>query len=234
VDDAFRIGRRRVAAHSNSGVPVNPRPKKVRLLRLLPRFLLTTEASADGNAMYLTFDDGPHPEITPRVLDVLKRHGAHASFFMVGSAAEARPDIVRRIADEGHLVGNHSYDHPRFTRISLAEQLGQIDHADRILSASDGKPRHLFRPPSGALPLSLMFDFLRKRRRIAYWSYDTLDYRREPKDRIVERLRTTPPIAGDVLLMHDDDERIVHVLEDMLPEWRAAGFEMRALPEEKA
>jgi peptidoglycan-N-acetylglucosamine deacetylase len=215
-------------------VRVNPRPKKVRLLRFLPRFLLTTDAPSAGNALYLTFDDGPHPEITPRVLDVLSRHGAHASFFMVGNAAEAHPDIARRVADEGHLVGNHSYNHPRFTRISPAEQREQIGRADRILAAADDRARHLFRPPSGALPLSLMFDFLRKRRRVAYWSYDTLDYRREPKDRIVERLRTTPPIAGDVLLMHDDDERIVHVLEDMLPEWRAAGFEMRALPEEKA
>jgi peptidoglycan/xylan/chitin deacetylase (PgdA/CDA1 family) len=193
-----------------------------------------TEASPAGNAIYLSFDDGPHPEHTPRVLDVLQRHGARASFFMVGRAAEAHPEIVRRVADEGHLVGNHSYSHPRFTSIPLAEQLAQIDRADGILAGCDGKARHLFRPPSGALPLSLLFYFLRKRRRIAYWSYDSLDYRREPKDRIVERLRAIPPVAGDVLLMHDDDDRIVRVLEEILPEWRAAGFDMRALPEEAA
>ncbi len=213
---------------------MNPRPRKVRLLRCLPRFLLLTEASSVANTIYLSFDDGPHPEYTPRVLDLLKRHGAHASFFVVGHAAEAHPDIARRIVDEGHLIGNHSYNHPRFMQIPLAEQLDQIDHADRILAELDGKPRHRFRPPSGALPMSLLLHCLRVRRCITYWSYDTLDYRREPKDRIVERLRTVPPVAGDILLMHDDDDRIVQVLEEMLPEWRAAGIQMRALPEEAA
>jgi peptidoglycan-N-acetylglucosamine deacetylase len=193
-----------------------------------------TEGPSDANSIYLSFDDGPHPEHTPLVLDLLKRHGAHASFFVVGSAAEAHPEIVRRIVDEGHLLGNHSYDHPRFAQISLAQQLEQIDHVDRILTACDGRARHRFRPPSGALPLSLMLHFLRKRRCITYWSYDTLDYRREPKERIVERLRAIPPVAGDILLMHDDDNRIVQVLEEMLPAWRAAGFAMRAIPEETA
>jgi peptidoglycan/xylan/chitin deacetylase (PgdA/CDA1 family) len=193
-----------------------------------------TEAPFVAKTIYLSFDDGPHSEHTPRVLDLLRRYGAHASFFVVGRAAEEHPEIARRIVDEGHLLGNHSYNHPRFMRIPLAEQLDQIDHADRILAAFDGKARHRFRPPSGALPMSLMLHCLRARRCIAYWSYDTLDYRREPKEQIIERLRTIPPVAGDILLMHDDDNRIVQVLEEMLPEWRAAGFEMRALPEEAA
>jgi peptidoglycan/xylan/chitin deacetylase (PgdA/CDA1 family) len=193
-----------------------------------------TEVPSAAKTIYLSFDDGPHPEHTPRVLDLLRRHGAHASFFLVGSAAEAHHEIVRRIVDEGHLIGNHSYNHPRFTNIPLAEQIDQIDHADRILAEFDGKARHRFRPPSGALPLSLMLHCWRVRRCITYWSYDTLDYSREPKERIVERLRAIAPVAGDILLMHDDDNRIVQVLEEMLPEWRAAGFEMRALPEEAA
>jgi len=213
---------------------VNPRPRKVRLLRCLPRSLLLTEARSAAKTIYLSFDDGPHPEHTPRVLDLLARHGAHASFFMVGSAAEAHPAIARRVVDEGHLAGNHSYNHPRFTRIPLSEQLEQIDHADRILATFDGKPRHRFRPPSGALPMSLVLHCWRARRCITYWSYDTLDYRREPKENIVARLREIPPVSGDIVLMHDDDNRIVEVLEEMLPEWRAAGFELRALPEEGA
>jgi peptidoglycan/xylan/chitin deacetylase (PgdA/CDA1 family) len=204
------------------------------VLRWLPRFLLSTKVPSASDTIYLSFDDGPHPEHTPRVLDLLRRHDAHASFFMVGRAAEAHPAIVRRAVDEGHLIGNHSYSHPRFTLIPLAEQLDEIARADRILAEFDGNARHRFRPPSGALPVSLMLHCWRSRRCIAYWSYDTLDYRREPKDRIVERLRTIPPVEGDVLLMHDDDHRIVEVLEEMLPEWRAAGFKMRTLPEQAA
>ena len=224
----------RRATSPDRGTCVNPRPRKVSLLRCLPRSLVLVDGPTATKSIYLTFDDGPHPQHTPRVLDLLRRHQAQASFFVIGRAAEAHPQISRRIVDEGHLIGNHSYSHPHFTKIPLADQLEQIDHADRILAQLDGKARHRFRPPSGALPLSLLLHCWRTRRNIAYWSYDSLDYRREPKDRIIARLRAVAPVAGDILLMHDDDGRIVDVLEEMLPEWRAAGFEMRALPEEAA
>lgn len=213
---------------------MNPRPRKVRLLRCLPRWLVLTDGPREGRSLYLSFDDGPHPEHTPKLLDLLARHGARASFFLLGRKAEAHPGLVRRIVEAGHLIGNHSYSHPPFARIPLAQQLDEIDRTDRILAEFDGRERHRFRPPSGALPMSLMLHCARARRCIAYWSYDTLDYRREHKDRIVERLRGIPPSTGDILLMHDDDDRIVHALEEMLPEWRAAGFDLAALPAEAA
>lgn len=213
---------------------VNPRPRKLHLLRRLPRWLVLTECSGKERALYLSFDDGPHPEHTPRLLDLLKRHGARASFFLIGEKAEKHPDLVRRMVAEGHLIGNHSYSHPPFARIPPAEQASEIDRTDRILAEFDGRARHPFRPPSGAMPMSLVMQCVRKRRRIAYWSYDSMDYRRDTTETLLERLRAFPPTPGDIVLMHDDDDSIVRALEELIPEWRAAGFALPALPAEAA
>ena len=193
---------------------------------------MLTTCRAEDRVLYLTFDDGPHPAHTPRLLDLLAGHDARASFFLIGAEAEKHPAIVRRMSEEGHLVGNHSYSHPAFAKITLAEQIAEIDRSDRALAAIDGAAQHAFRPPNGAMPLRMLLHFARVRRRIVFWSYDSLDYRRQPTADHVARLRRDPPVAGDVVLMHDDDERVIESLSELLPEWRAAGFSLRALPAE--
>src|SRR5690349_5300060 len=96
---------------------MNPRPKKLRLLRWLPKGLMLTTAPAADRALYLTFDDGPDPAFTPRLLDLLAANDARASFFLLGEEVERHPRIVERMVADGHLVGNHSWNHPNFTRI---------------------------------------------------------------------------------------------------------------------
>jgi len=209
---------------------MNPRPRKIQLLRWLPRRLMLTTAPSAGNALYLSFDDGPHPGHTDAILDLLAAHGARATFFVLGEQAERHPQLMRRIAAEGHLLGNHSYDHPSFPRIPIAEQMSQIDRTDRLVGAFDGRRRHVFRPPSGRFSLRLLLRFVLERRRMAYWSYDSLDYRRVPAGRLVETMRGQPPVAGDIVLMHDDNEATTQALAVLLPEWRAAGFALHALP----
>jgi peptidoglycan-N-acetylglucosamine deacetylase len=213
---------------------MNPRPKKLRLLRWLPmRLVLTTAPSAD-RALYLSFDDGPHPDYTPRLLDLLAAHDARASFFLLGEEVERHPDIVERIVAEGHLLGNHSWNHPNFTRIDWREQLAQIEATDRVLERFDGRSEHVFRPPSGHFTPSLVARFALRKRGIAYWSYDSLDYQHRPTEALVGTLRADPPRAGDVVLMHDDNHATLQALERLLPEWRAAGFALRALPQRAA
>lgn len=211
---------------------MNPRPKKLRLLRWLPMRLVLTRAPAVDRALYLSFDDGPDPGYTPRLLELLARHGAQASFFLLGEEVERHPGIVERMAADGHLLGNHSWNHPNFTRIDWREQLAQIEATDRVLERFDGHRDHLFRPPSGHFTPSLVLRFARRGRGIAYWSYDSLDYQHRPAEALVQTLRANPPRAGDVVLMHDDNEATLQALERMLPEWHAAGFELRALPQQ--
>jgi peptidoglycan/xylan/chitin deacetylase (PgdA/CDA1 family) len=209
---------------------VNPRTRKLRVLRWLPsRLLLTT---GPRGAVYLSFDDGPHPELTPRLLDLLAAHGAHASFFLLGEHVERHPAIVQRMVAEGHLIGNHSYSHPAFAAMPLAAQLAEIDRTDVLLAAFDGRRRHRFRPPRGVLPTPLLLRFARGGRCIAYWSYDSYDYLQHPAEELASRLRSHPPRSGYVVLMHDDDASTLDALAMLLPEWRKAGIVLAALPAE--
>ncbi|HPN80759.1 polysaccharide deacetylase family protein, partial [Dokdonella sp.] len=142
---------------------MNPRPNKLQLFKWLPNSWMMTTGPVSGNALYLTFDDGPNVGYTERVLDVLAAHSAKATFFLLGEQVEAHPAVVRRIVDEDHQLGNHSYNHPRFTRIPHSQQLSQIERTERLLAAIDGKREHRFRPPSGRFPLSLLLHFAMNR-----------------------------------------------------------------------
>lgn len=209
---------------------LRPRSRKLSLLRWLPKWLLVSSAAAEGGVIYPTFDDGPHPTHTPLVLDTLARHGCTATFFLVGQMAERHPEIVRRIAAEGHTIGNHSNSHPEFKRLGLPQQLAELRAADATLQPLAGKGPIPFRTPRGALPPRLVAHLALRGRRIVYWSYDSLDYRRPDPATLIEMLRRQPPHAGDIVLMHDDGPASIDLLETVLPLWRAAGLVPRALP----
>jgi peptidoglycan/xylan/chitin deacetylase (PgdA/CDA1 family) len=211
------------------------KPNKQQLLSLLPNALVLTRGPRDGNALYLSFDDGPDPAHTPPLLDLLARHNAKASFFLIGKQVEKHPELAARIVAEGHALGNHSYSHPpAFGKTTLKQQLAEIERTDQLLAAFDRRQQHRFRPPRGSFSLSLLMHFRRQRRCVAYWSYDSMDYRHWPDEDIVARLRDKPPRAGDLVLMHDDDACASRVLATMLPEWNDAGRGLHALPHEAA
>lgn len=105
----------------------------------------------------LTFDDGPHVEYTPRLLDILEGHHARATFFMTGEAAEAHPALVKRVAQGGHAIGNHSWDHPSFPLISSRERREQIRGCASALAPYGVR---LFRPPYGEQNIASQFDTL--------------------------------------------------------------------------
>ncbi|MCH2090470.1 MAG: polysaccharide deacetylase family protein [Pseudoxanthomonas sp.] len=210
---------------------MNPRPRRLRVLRFLPNGWLMTSGPTDAaRNLYLTFDDGPHPDHTPALLDLLAEHGAKASFFLVGREVERHDALARRIASEGHTLGNHSYSHPRFEALTLDEQLEEVERTQRLLTGIDGRSRHAFRPPRGVLTGAMLASLVRRRHRIDYWSYDSLDYSRRPVPELLETIQRHPPRGGDIILMHDDSEHSLTLLRALIPEWIAQGFSLRALP----
>lgn len=176
-------------------------------------------AIAPQDGILLTFDDGPDPEVTPKVLDVLDRHGHKAVFFVVGKKAALHPDIVREIASRGHRVGNHTYNHSPYANFLGACRLRrEIDAADQAIEAACGVRPTLFRPPLG-ISTHFMRRVLRATGHKAVgWSIRSLDTRRGPRqavlDRIARRLR-----PGSIVLLHDRLEGAEWLADKVLETW---------------
>lgn len=208
----------------------SPRPRKLRLLGWLPDARVLASRPRADRMLYLTFDDGPNPEHTPPLLDLLAGHGIRATFFLIGERAGRHPEIVRRIVAGGHRLGNHSWSHPDFDGIGAAARREEIERTDRLLHGFDGLERHDFRPPRGAAPPSLLLDCLLRGPRLAYWSYDSLDYsHRDPEELVANAVRD-PVRPGDVILMHDDSAHSRVMLEALVPRWKADGYAFDVLP----
>ena len=190
---------------------------------------IVTRLPARTPTLYLTFDDGPDPCETPRLLEVLDRHGVQATFFVLGETAKTHPALTEAIVRAGHLLGNHSATHARFNRISIRRQFHEIATTDRILERFDGKAVHPFRPPHGKLTLGQLMIGLLRWQRIALWTHDSLDYRMPVSD-VVARLRAANVRSGDILLFHGDGPVAGAALEQLLPQWKGAGFGFAAVP----
>jgi peptidoglycan-N-acetylglucosamine deacetylase len=191
--------------------------------------IVRTRGSSAGGAVYLTFDDGPHPEHTAGLLDLLAKFDAKGSFFMVGKTVAQAPDLVRRMLAEGHTIGNHSMTHPKMRGLPGSVQRAEIDQADAVLERIDGQRRHMYRPPNGAVTLPMMGTSLWRRQPLVLWTIDSLDYKLQA-DQVIERLtKVTPPAPGDVILFHDDGVCAGRALAALLPMWKQAGLTFAAV-----
>lgn len=149
----------------------------------------------------LTFDDGPDPHYTPRLLDLLKRYDMKATFFLVGSHAEQHPDVVRRIHEEGHLIGIHNYVHKSNWLMRPVTVRRQVQRTDDIIFSITGERSSYYRPPWGIVNL---FDFAKNTGcRIILWSSMFYDWRiKIGADRLTERMLSKLR-GGEVMLLHD-------------------------------
>lgn len=120
-------------------------------------------------AVYLTFDDGPIPEATPFILDILKEHGVKATFFMVGDNVRKFPHLYQRILDEGHQAGNHTHNHISGLRRSLREYSYNVEKANAYIKS------HLFRPPHGWMRIA-QYALLSRKYKVVMWDLVTRDY----------------------------------------------------------
>jgi peptidoglycan/xylan/chitin deacetylase (PgdA/CDA1 family) len=184
------------------------------------------------DALTLTFDDGPDPVRTPAVLDLLARFGARATFFLLGERAARHPALVRRIAQEGHGVGNHSWSHRFLPGLSEGARVVQWDRAHRVLAGLSGRPVQWVRPPYGWAD-GRFYDRVRERGwRCALWTVDAFDYLGLGAQ-WVHRL-TARAGRGDVVLFHDGNPAArgtLGAVEWLLERARAQKLRVDRLPE---
>jgi peptidoglycan-N-acetylglucosamine deacetylase len=198
----------------------------------------TIRRTASAKSLALTFDDGPNPSVTPRLLDLLDRYSVRATFFLVGKFVRACPDLTEEISARGHLLGNHTDTHANLTfqlRSGIRDELMRCQAA--ISAATHSDPPRWMRPPYGYRNPLLDGEVRRAGMRgIVMWSRMCGDWKPQPAERLVARLadigRSNRPY-GDIVVLHDGDYRalggdrqhIVAALEHWLPRWRDAGLE---------
>ena len=177
--------------------------------------------------IYLTFDDGPNPEVTPRVLDILDEFEAKATFFCVGENVMKYPEIFQEVKHRGHAVGNHTFNHVKGTEKTVKEYVDNVGKAHEYIHSK------LFRPPHGRITLSqvnkLKADF-----KIIMWDFITYDFDRQVTSTEILKEVKLRSRNGSVVIFHDSLKARKNVLE-ALPEalryWKKEGYEVKALHE---
>ena len=174
----------------------------------------------EAGAVALTFDDGPNARYTEALLDGLKEREVRASFFLVGQCIEGNEDTVRRMAEEGHLIGVHCMEHRDLTREPEEEAVRQLMDTAAMIGAVTGRMPEYIRPPFGkwssglqeAVPMETVL-----------WSVDSLDWKLQDTDRIVRRvLKDTED--GDIILMHDEFQTSVEAAMEIIDNLLAKGY----------
>lgn len=200
------------------------------LERLAPSSRLLFRRPAGERRVYLTFDDGPDPTTTPRVLDLLARHDARATFFVLGAQAARHPQIVARAAAEGHAIGGHTFDHASLAGLSSAALHEQLDRTDRVVRDCTGSAPRLFRPPYGKLTAGHLLRLWRRGCQVVLWNRDPKDFAAGSSTDVLAHFQSAPLDDGDVVLLHDTSRPSVAALDRLLSAGAASGLQFAALP----
>jgi peptidoglycan/xylan/chitin deacetylase (PgdA/CDA1 family) len=184
--------------------------------------------------VYLTFDDGPSPRYTPKVLDILRKEHVSATFFVLGFKAAQYPQLVRRIYHEGHELGNHGYYHTFIVNKSKQWVESDIRKTDVVVQAVCGAKPKYFRPPGGILSKADVGLVVKAGHSIAMWTVDTNDWKGLSAPVIVEAA-TQRVTANSVILMHDGlvtSQSTATALPVIIHKLRAKGYGFAVLPKQ--
>ncbi|MBQ1655184.1 MAG: polysaccharide deacetylase family protein [Bacteroidales bacterium] len=152
-----------------------------------------------GKVVYITFDDGPTPDVTEQILEVLDKYSVKASFFCCGQNADANPELLKKIADEGHTIGYHSYSHKDILKTKPSDWLADVERKSAL---SDVK---LFRPPYGRI-LFRHYRSLKSRYKFVFWDVMSYDYDVERSPESIMSLLEKSVREGSVVVFHDKEK----------------------------
>jgi len=198
--------------------------KKI-ILFLFSKKIILRHRKTREKIVSLTFDDGPHPKYTQQILDILKKHNAAATFFMIGQHAAQHPEIVKQIAEDGHELGNHSLNHNEFVRGKLKYPHKEMIEAQKVLEDISKREITLFRPPYGILSLRVMINLMFSNMKIVMWTIDSDDWKGRAKEEIIEKIFSRGDLSGHILLFHDRFQVTVETLEELILKIKKMGYE---------
>lgn len=196
-----------------------------------------TGLARGSNQLALTYDDGPNDPHTQRLLEVLARHGVHATFFLIGRYVQQRPDIVRELVKAGHVIGNHTFTHPLLTFKNGGELRAQLENCSRALTDAVGEHSNLFRPPFGGRRPAVLRIARRMGLEPVMWNVTGYDWN-APSAEHIEGKVTSQVRGGDVILLHDGGHRefgadrsyTITATDRLISRYKAEGYEFVTVP----
>ncbi|MFE1787781.1 polysaccharide deacetylase family protein [Streptomyces sp. NPDC059525] len=197
-------------------------------VRTRPILELPQGPAAGDRAMLLTFDDGPDPRYTPAILDTLRRYGVRAMFFVCGEMATDNRDLLRRMAAEGHVIGNHTWTHPQIPQLTRSALESEIGRTSEVVEQAVGAPPLWFRAPYGAWNRAAFEIGADLGMEPLAWTVDSLDWTEPGTTTIVSRI-LDGAAPGVIVLNHDaggNRSQSVRALETYLPQLRGRGYRM--------
>ena len=198
------------------------------LLLFLPGCGASVPTAADSTVyMALTFDDGPSAQYTPELLDGLTERGVHATFFLVGNLVEDNPELVQRMAAEGHQIGNHSYDHADLTRLTEWEMKQDIARCDVLLCSLLGEKCYWVRPPYGCVSDGECRCIDAP---VINWSVDPEDWKVKNTDKVVKSV-CDAAFDGCIILLHDRYKTSVDAALQVIDRLQAQGVQFVTVEE---
>lgn len=184
----------------------------------------------DAKVIYLTFDDGPWVPYTQQILDVLAKHDATATFFVVGEMVAQHPDLVRKIHEAGHAIGNHTWDHANLTQVSEDQVRWELRKTARVVGPTMAA---CMRPPYGATNESVRRITRDEGYKTILWTHWAVDWEQPPIPEFIDSLEAATEDKANILL-HDgggDRPNTVEAVRLMLPRWIKKGYTFQAVPE---
>lgn len=185
-----------------------------------------SSVSVPGKYVAITFDDGPSSSLTPQVLDILKRHGASATFFVLGDNASRNPSILARAVAEGHEIGNHTYSHIKMSGNTQETVCSEIERTSAVITSATGVRPRVMRPPYGATNADLVnLMFNKYGMRSILWNVDTNDWR-HPGVSVVVKRAVGGAKPGSIILLHDIHSSTLAAVEGIVTGLQARGFKL--------
>jgi peptidoglycan-N-acetylglucosamine deacetylase len=189
----------------------------------LPSF---SKADTKEKIIAITFDDGPEPSCTSALLDILKKHRVEAAFFCIGKNISGNESLLKRMNDEGHIVGNHSYSHHFwFDFFSAKKMLDELRQTDTIIQNAIGNKPKLFRPPYGVTNPNIAKAIQEGHYTSIGWSVRTYDTVQKNKEKLLQKI-TENIQPGDIFLFHDHGIHTVGIISDFIVAIESKGFKI--------
>ena len=193
----------------------------------------TWKKPTDNKTIYLTFDDGPTPEVTNWVLEILKQYNAKATFFCIGNNIEKYPELFRKIIDENHKVANHTYYHEKGWKIKNQDYINSIIKTEKLICKMDSNNKSkLFRPPYGQIRKAQGQTIMEMGYKIIMWSVLTQDWKSNISNEYCYKKTIKSINKGSIVVFHDSfkaEEKLKYLLPRVLEHFSSRGFNFKSL-----